>query len=178
MTPDQKPFIGGSGADAPVSAGSAGEMPLGREVDSVKATAAREPRSPSAGDPHDRGEHSASQRTPVVPMGDGHPLLIVRDLRKYFPVKRGVLGRVVAQVKAVDGVSFGIGRGETLGLVGESGSGKTTAGRCILRLIEPTSGSVTFDGKEVLALDSGDLRRIRQHMQIVFQDPYARSIPA
>ncbi|MBK5258481.1 MAG: dipeptide ABC transporter ATP-binding protein [Thermoanaerobaculia bacterium] len=110
-------------------------------------------------------------------MGRGEPLLVVRDLRKYFPVKRGVLARVVANVKAVDGVSFGIGRAETLGLVGESGSGKTTVGRCILRLIEPTSGAVEFDGTDVLALDSNAMRKMRRHMQIVFQDPYASLNP-
>ncbi|HYR27341.1 MAG TPA: ATP-binding cassette domain-containing protein, partial [Thermoanaerobaculia bacterium] len=110
-------------------------------------------------------------------MGTGEPLLVVRDLQKYFPVKRGVLARVVAQVKAVDGISFGLGRGETLGLVGESGSGKTTVGRCILRLIEPTSGEVEFEGTNVLGLDSGDMRRMRRHMQIVFQDPYASLNP-
>ena len=113
----------------------------------------------------------------TVPMGKGEPLLVVRDLRKYFPVKRGVLARVVANVKAVDGISFGVMRGETVGLVGESGSGKTTVGRCILRLIEPTSGSIEFEGTDVLALDSSGMRAMRQHMQIVFQDPYASLNP-
>jgi oligopeptide transport system ATP-binding protein len=120
---------------------------------------------------------SAPQQTPKIPMGAGEPLLVVRDLQKYFPVRRGVLGRVVAQVKAVDGISFGVSRGETVGLVGESGSGKTTVGRCILRLIEPTAGSIEFEGTDVLALGTGDMRRMRRHMQIVFQDPYASLNP-
>src|SRR3954451_10619020 len=117
------------------------------------------------------------EQTPTLPLGIGDPLLVVRDLTKYFPVKRGVLARVVAQVKAVDGVSFGVARGETLGLVGESGSGKTTAGRCILRLIEPTGGTVSFENTELLGLGAGDMRRMRRNMQIVFQDPYASLNP-
>jgi len=122
-------------------------------------------------------EASQSQETPVIPAGAGVQLLEVRDLKKYFPVKRGLMGRTVGSVKAVDGVSFAISSGETLGLVGESGSGKTTVGRCILRLIEPTEGVVHFDGVEVLKLNSGDLREKRQDMQIIFQDPYASLNP-
>ncbi|HYS54799.1 MAG TPA: dipeptide ABC transporter ATP-binding protein [Thermoanaerobaculia bacterium] len=122
-------------------------------------------------------ERSAPQTTPKVPTGAGETLLLVSDLRKYFPVKRGVLARVVAEVKAVDGVTFAISRGETLGLVGESGSGKTTVGRCILRLIEPTSGTVEFEGVDLMQLGAGDMRRKRRDMQIVFQDPYASLNP-
>ncbi|HXI13347.1 MAG TPA: dipeptide ABC transporter ATP-binding protein [Thermoanaerobaculia bacterium] len=119
----------------------------------------------------------SEQQTPKLPAGVGETLVTVRDLKKYFPVQRGLLSRVVGNVKAVDGVSFAISRGETLGLVGESGSGKTTIGRCILRLIEPTSGSVDFDGTEIIGLDSKNMRRMRQHMQIVFQDPYGSLNP-
>ena len=122
-------------------------------------------------------EQSAPQTTPKVPTGAGETLLLVRDLKKYFPVKRGVLARVVAEVKAVDGVTFAVSRGETLGLVGESGSGKTTVGRCILRLIEPTSGSIQFEGAELTELGATDMRRKRRDMQIVFQDPYASLNP-
>jgi oligopeptide transport system ATP-binding protein len=122
-------------------------------------------------------EVAEPQVTPNRPAGAGELLLVVRDLKKYFPVKRGVLAHVVANVKAVDGVSFDIARGETLGLVGESGSGKTTVGRCILRLIEPTSGEITFESSDVLHLGTNDMRRMRRHMQIVFQDPYASLNP-
>jgi oligopeptide transport system ATP-binding protein len=111
------------------------------------------------------------------PMPVADALLEVRELTKHFPVTRGVLARTVGHVKAVDGVSFAIPKGQTLGLVGESGSGKTTAGRCVLRLIRATSGSVIFDGTDVLALDDEAMRRMRRHMQIVFQDPYTSLNP-
>jgi oligopeptide transport system ATP-binding protein len=104
-------------------------------------------------------------------------LLQVRDLKTYFPVRRGLLGRTVGHVKAVDGISFTLRRGRTLGLVGESGCGKTTAGRTILRLIPATSGTVAFEGKSVFDLPPADLRQLRRHMQIIFQDPYGSLNP-
>ena len=105
------------------------------------------------------------------------PLLQVRDLTKHFPIRSGVLRRVTGAVKAVDGVSFDIGPGETLALVGESGCGKTTTGRAILRLVEPTAGSIVFDSTDVRALRGETLRRMRRRMQIVFQDPYGSLNP-
>ncbi|HYR44133.1 MAG TPA: dipeptide ABC transporter ATP-binding protein [Terriglobia bacterium] len=105
------------------------------------------------------------------------PLLSVRNLKKYFPIHRGVLSRVAAHVKAVDDISFDINSGETFGLVGESGCGKTTAGRTILRLIEPDAGTIRFDGIDLLGLGKQELRRKRRDMQIIFQDPYASLNP-
>jgi peptide/nickel transport system ATP-binding protein/oligopeptide transport system ATP-binding protein len=108
---------------------------------------------------------------------DKWDLVQVKNLVKFFPIRGGVLQRVVAQVKAVDDVSFTIREGETVGLVGESGCGKTTVGRTMLRLIEPTSGSVIFDGTDVFKLRGRELKEMRRNMQIIFQDPYASLDP-
>jgi len=105
------------------------------------------------------------------------PLLEVRDLVKHFPIKGGLLQLPVAWVKAVDGVSFDIQRGETLGLVGESGSGKSTVARTILRLIPPTSGEVLLEGKSVFKASANEMKKIRRDMQIIFQDPYGSLNP-
>ncbi|HEX3348981.1 MAG TPA: dipeptide ABC transporter ATP-binding protein [Acetobacteraceae bacterium] len=110
-------------------------------------------------------------------MSGAEPLLSVRDLRKDFLVKSGVFGGTVARVQAVGGVTLDIARGETLGLVGESGCGKSTTGRCIMRLIEPSSGEIRFDGRDVTRLSGDGLRQMRRDMQIIFQDPFASLNP-
>ena len=105
------------------------------------------------------------------------PLLSIRDLVKVYHTDEGIFGKAKREVRAVTGVSLDVNQGETLGLVGESGCGKTTLGRMILRLIEPTSGAITFNGQNVLAAGAGELRRLRRNMQIIFQDPFASLNP-
>src|SRR4029077_1255857 len=105
------------------------------------------------------------------------PLLRVEGLRLDFPIGGGLFGRPAGVVRAVDDVSFSLAAGEVLGIVGESGSGKTTLGRAILRLIEPTAGSVRFEGRELIGLPNAEMRLLRARMQIVFQDPYASLNP-
>lgn len=110
-------------------------------------------------------------------MSEREVVLSARDLRKYYPIKGGVLQRQVGEVKAVDGVSFDLYRGETLGIVGESGCGKSTLGRLLMRLEEPTGGTVEFDGKQMYDQSGGDMRAMRRDIQIVFQDPYTSLNP-
>ncbi|MGQ0816186.1 MAG: ABC transporter ATP-binding protein [Gemmatimonadota bacterium] len=127
--------------------------------------------------PPPKGDSDLGGATPddLPPPSDA--LLYVRDLKKHFPIRRGLFSKQVGEVKAVDGITFWLRRGETLGLVGESGSGKSTAGRTLLRLLEPTAGSAQFAGQEIFSMGDDELRTLRRKAQIVFQDPYGSLNP-
>ena len=121
-------------------------------------------------------KEAVSEKEPVV--YDPQYILMVNDLKKYFPIKGGMMSKTVGQVKAVDGVTFNLKRGTTMGLVGESGCGKTTTGRTILRLSgEKTGGQVLFNGQEVYDLPAKEMRALRTKMQIIFQDPFSSLSP-
>jgi oligopeptide/dipeptide ABC transporter ATP-binding protein len=120
---------------------------------------------------------TASGAASPLPSGEAAPLLEVEDLKKHFAIYRGMFSRVAAHVYAVDGVSFHIARGETLGLVGESGCGKSTVGRTLLRLLEPTSGTIRVEGADITGLDTAQLLPYRRRMQMIYQDPYASLNP-
>ena len=122
-------------------------------------------------------QNNVAARTPVTSAGAADNILEVRNLRKHFPIRSGLFSRVVGQVRAVDGISFSIKRGTTMGLVGESGCGKTTVGKTILRLNDKTSGDVLFNGKEIFDLVPQELRALRPKIQIIFQDPYSSLSP-
>lgn len=127
--------------------------------------------------PPSKGDSDLGGRTLDAAPAPPAVLLDVRDLKKHFPIRKGLLSRKVGDVKAVDGVTFWLRKGETLGLVGESGSGKSTTGRAILRLHEPTSGSAHFDGRNIFEMDEEELRKLRRRAQIVFQDPFGSLNP-
>ena len=133
--------------------------------------------TPADAGPADTTPSDSSPAASVPPPPSGDVVLDVRELVKNFPIRAGLFRTVVGQVQAISGVSFSVARSETLGIVGESGCGKSTTGRCILRLIDPTSGSVWFQGVDVAKAKSADMREMRSKLQIVFQDPYASLNP-
>ena len=136
----------------------------------------------------ERGIHQRSQIVTSAPTNAansqssasgafGEDILVVTDLQKHFPIRRGLLQRKVGAVQAVDGMSFSVRKGETLSLVGESGCGKTTTGRMLTRLIEPTGGTILFEGRDITHISMGKMRPLRRDVQMIFQDPYGSLNP-
>jgi oligopeptide/dipeptide ABC transporter ATP-binding protein len=178
--------VGGPGAESPVgrppAEGLIGEATMhpptaeartreGHGIDRVPERPERRDLPPAKGDSDLRGQTPDDMEPPA------DALLVVRGIKKYFPIRKGLFNRHVGDVKAVDGVSFFLSKGETLGMVGESGCGKSTTGRAILKLIEPTAGEARFAGRNIYEMDKGELRRLRRKAQIVFQDPYSSLNP-
>ena len=195
-TPDGRTPAGGRGAGDGHVAGPGGESPVGRpaaegligEGASLPPTAEartrdgagidRVPERPERRElPPAKGDSDLRGQTPDQMEPPEDSLLVVRGIKKYFPIRKGLFNRHVGDVKAVDGVSFFLKRGETLGMVGESGCGKSTTGRTILKLIEPTEGEARFGGRNIFEMDKGELRRLRRKAQIVFQDPFSSLNP-
>jgi len=143
----------------------------GKGIDRVPERPERRELPPAKGDSDLRGQTPDDMEPPE------DALLVVRGLKKYFPIRKGLFNRHVGDVKAVDGVSFFLRKGETLGMVGESGCGKSTTGRTLLNLIEPTAGAALFGGRNIFDMDRGELRRLRRKAQIVFQDPFSSLNP-
>ncbi len=166
------PVIAAMTAAAVLGAGAAAASAVAGTANAVAAVAERASVPAAA-----RATAPASNIASVQRPSGAHPVLEVRDLKKHFPVKKGLLRKTVGQVYAVDGVSFTIGKGETLGLVGESGCGKTTVGRTLLRLTEPSGGQILLGGTDVTKLSKAEMRPYRREMQIIFQDPFSSLDP-
>ena len=165
----------------PVAGAGVRGADIARDIGAAANSATMQQRAPGAGNAlavnGAGGDHAMATGSERPRLGIAAPVLEVRDLKKHFPVKKGLLRKTVGHVYAVDGVSFTIGKGETLGLVGESGCGKTTVGRTLLRLTEPTGGQILLGGTDVTGLSKAEMRPYRREMQIIFQDPFSSLDP-